>query len=74
MKGACSIIYGCKLAELLPAGFFYDFRGASILIASPIWTVLISSLVKIGDVRLANYESPVPLCKVSVLLGRTLVH
>ena len=43
-------------------GFFYDFRGASILIASPIWTVLISSSVKIGDVRLANYESPVPLC------------
>ena len=41
---------------------FYDFRGASILIASPIWTVLISSSVKIGDVRLANYESPVPLC------------
>ena len=26
------------------------------------WTVLISSSVKIGDVRLANYESPVPLC------------
>ena len=42
--------------------FFYDFRGASILIASPIWTVLISSSVKIGDVRLANYESPVPRC------------
>ena len=40
--------------------FFYDFRGASILIASPFWTVLISSSVKIGDVRLANYESPVP--------------
>ena len=44
--------------------FFYDFRGASILIASPIWTVLISSPVKIGDVRLANYENPVPLCCV----------